>query len=244
MQNQLLKFVLFFLLMPSPFAQAYNSHEQELLNKADSLFDASRYTESLEYYHQLYSKGLNSAAMLLKMAYVHEGMENFPDALYYLNIYFLKSSDVLALQKMNELASKHRLSGYDTYDTDRIYGFYSRNFMRISLVLASILILIFSLGFYQKRKVRLNTAGYLTLFIVFALVFTSHANFGSKWKQGVILHENTVIMKGPSAASGVQGTVAIGTRVEVVNKKDTWLVIKTEKGRGYVRESTLRLVEL
>jgi hypothetical protein len=52
--------------------------------------------------------------MLLKMAFVKEGLGDYSNALYYLNLYYLKTYDKKVLKKMENLAERyHKLEGYE-----------------------------------------------------------------------------------------------------------------------------------
>ena len=58
------------------------------LNKADSLFNLQIYTEAKLIYDSLYYKeNLYSESMLLKMALIEEGLENYEKSIYYLSQY-------------------------------------------------------------------------------------------------------------------------------------------------------------
>src|SRR5699024_6607043 len=101
--------------------------DESILKKADSLFEANRYTQSLALYHQLFKEqDAYSPQMLLKMAFINEGLGNYSKALYYLNIYYLKTSDKEVRLKIEELAEKHQLSGYQFTDVDFFLNFYHR----------------------------------------------------------------------------------------------------------------------
>jgi hypothetical protein len=243
MQRPLLKFVCFFIcLIAFPYSSLANN--TSVLQRADSLYEVKRYTESLHLYEELYANGLSSKAMLLKMAFIHEGLENKSEALFFLNRYFFESKDKLALQKIDEIADRYSLSGYNSRESDLLYGFYHRNFDFIQYVLASLMILIIVLGFYHKMKKQLNRSLLLIMMLFTSLLLVAHTNVGSRWKLGITQNDATVLMKGPSAASGVYSVVPAGTRFNIVNQKDNWLVVKTEKGKAYVRESALRKIEL
>src|SRR3989337_2464064 len=82
------------------------------LKTADSLFQAKRYTQSLEHYEEILRQKQYSPAMLLKMAYVYEGLNQIGSAMYYLNLYYIATSDKSVLDKMDELATKYDLEGY------------------------------------------------------------------------------------------------------------------------------------
>ena len=82
------------------------------LKTADSLFQAKRYTQSLEHYEEILRQRQYSPAMLLKMAYIHEGLNNIGSAMYYLNLYYIATADETVVDKMDELATKFDLEGY------------------------------------------------------------------------------------------------------------------------------------
>src|SRR5688572_873023 len=77
------------------------------LQTADSLFRTKRYTQSLEHYEEILRQKQYSAAMLLKMAYVYEGLNQIGSAMYYLNLYHIATNDKSVIEKMNELATKY-----------------------------------------------------------------------------------------------------------------------------------------
>src|SRR5690349_20074349 len=100
MQKWGLKFLTAFILMVcmSPLAWA-QSNNSPLLQHADSLFQQKRYTQSFEIYNKLFQSRQYSPAMLLKMAYVQEGLNRISQSAYYLNLYYLATQDESALTK-------------------------------------------------------------------------------------------------------------------------------------------------
>ncbi|HET9052993.1 MAG TPA: SH3 domain-containing protein, partial [Cyclobacteriaceae bacterium] len=93
MQNRVLKIVnlsLFLLLFPLALSAQSNN---PLLGRADSLFQQKRYIQSLELYQKLFEGHRYTPAMLLRMAYVEEGLNNIARAAYYLNLYYLATRD-------------------------------------------------------------------------------------------------------------------------------------------------------
>ena len=65
----------------------------ETLAIADSLFEARKYTESFKIYQEIHGQNQGSPSMLLKMAFIKEGLDDYPAALYYLNQYYLFTSN-------------------------------------------------------------------------------------------------------------------------------------------------------
>ena len=91
---------------------------EDILKKGDSLYSGRKYTQAFEVYQSLHAGGQYSPTMLLKMAYIQEGLGHLGESMYYLNLYFLATDDAQALKKMEELAQKNNLEGYET-DEDR-----------------------------------------------------------------------------------------------------------------------------
>src|SRR5690242_541356 len=110
------------------------------LSQADSLYDKKQYTQSLEHYHEILAQHEYTPAMLLKMAYIEEGLNHAGKALYYLNLYYLATSDKTSLDKMEELAQKFNLDGYETSDADLALSFYHDYHQDISLTLGAIVV--------------------------------------------------------------------------------------------------------
>src|SRR5690348_1763124 len=100
LQTWFLKFVItssFFFFCLVTVAQA------QKIKQADSLFQAKQYTQSLALYQSVFNEKKYSPAMLLKMAYIQEGLGKIGQTLYYLRLYYLASDDEQALHKMEEL---------------------------------------------------------------------------------------------------------------------------------------------
>jgi hypothetical protein len=144
------------------------------IKQADSLFVAKKYTESLAIYERLFNEEkLQSPAMLLKMAYISEGMDEAADALFYLEHYQKVSRDQAALLKISELAQEFNLRGYETSDTNLFIDFYGRYHIEIAAVLLSFAILLFSIFIYRQRKFNEKPAPLFAGIVVFLIVIRS-----------------------------------------------------------------------
>ena len=80
--------------------------------------------------------------MLLKMAFIQEGLNHIGKAMYYLNLYYLASRDKTAIEKMEELATKDNLEGYKTTDKDHFLSFYQDYHLMLSFALSAIAIFL------------------------------------------------------------------------------------------------------
>jgi hypothetical protein len=243
MQRGFLKFVGPIFLLAVSFQSSFAQISTHRLKTADSLFAAKLYTQSFEHYEQILNQKEYTPAMLLKMAYIQEGLNHIGRALYYLNLYYLATKDKTTLDKIQELASKYNLEGYDVSETDRLMSFYHHNRIYVSLGIVALMILLLSAGIYGKKRGTRPVASF-ALLILFGCVFFVHLYYGEEVSTGIVANPSTYIMKGPSGAASVVEIIGDGHRMEVVGHHDVWLKVRWEGEICYVKENALLPLEL
>jgi hypothetical protein len=214
------------------------------LKTADSLFHQKRYTQSFEHYDEMLRQKQYTPSMLLKMAFIKEGLLQIGQAMYYLNLYFLSTHDRTALDKMNELATKFHLEGYETSETDQFFLFYRDHHLSISAALSALMIFLLCLMFYTRARLKRRPAVSFTFLVVVILASGAHLYYGIQTESGIVTQPSTYIMSGPSAAASVVEIIGDGHRVEVIGKKDVWIKIKWDNQVAYVRENSLLPIKL
>ena len=213
--------------------------------KADSLFANQQYTQSFALYDSIYQYQQEaSPAMLLKMAYIKEGLGDITTAQYYLNEYYLATSNEQALQKMEDLANANDLSGYQHNDITFFFNLYYKNYNWLVIGLLFVCITLFSVIIYQKRKYQASpwvNGIMLTLLLsgLFVLV-----NFGKDYNRGVIIKNNTFIMAAPSSGANLIDVITKGHKVIVDGKKDVWYKIEWQGQEGYVKAKNVKLLTI
>jgi hypothetical protein len=213
------------------------------LKTADSLFAAKRYTQSFEHYEEILLQKEYTPSMFLKMAFIQEGLNHIGRALYYLNLYYIATKDKSALEKIQELATKYNLEGYDVSETDQLLSFYHDNRLYISAGLAAFMIFLISTGYYGKRK-GVTPYASLTLSIIFGVAFFAHLYYGEEVKTGIVTLPSTYLMNGPSAGASVVEIIGDGHRVEVIGRKDVWLRVRWGGNDAFVKENAVVPIEL
>ncbi|PIQ47336.1 MAG: hypothetical protein COW03_15720 [Cytophagales bacterium CG12_big_fil_rev_8_21_14_0_65_40_12] len=242
MQNRNFKILIFlFLGLISFLETAYSQGFKEELKTADSLFQQKRYTQSLTLYEKIAREEQQaSPAMLLKMAFIYESLEDLSNALYALNSYYMLTSDKKVLTKMTELAQTHSLEGYSTNDFDLFLKFYDEHRNYFILITLALGILILSMIFKRKKKLNERSIGLSFGLLSIALVAFLLINFSQLAPKGIINSANTYLMTGPSAGSDLIEITGEGHKVEIVGKKDIWLEIKWKSGRAFIRENNIQ----
>jgi hypothetical protein len=214
------------------------------LAKADSLYAAKQYTQAFELYNVLQQGGHYSPAMLLKMAHIQEGLDHLGESLFYLDLYFLASDDAQALKKMEELAKKNNLEGYETNETMHLMAWLQGQYTNIAWMLLSAGAFLLALMYYLrvKKNTKPTIAG-IGLVFVMALLFI-HVNFSKTSERGIVATPQTYLMSGPSAGASVVAIIGEGHQVEITGKKDVWLRVTWKENEVYVRENLVRAVRL
>jgi hypothetical protein len=234
MQTKVLK-ILLILLFP---IFCLGQSNQQKIKRADSLYRAKQYTQSYAIYQSMLVQNQYSPAMLLKMAYIQEGLGHVGLCLYYLNLYQHASDDPQTATKMEELASKYRLEGYQSSNSSRFFHFFYKNNPRIIVGLSIFTFFLFAITIYQKRKGS-NIVVVTLLVVFFSSLLFAVANWGSKPSLAIISSSSTYLMSGPSAGASVVAILEEGHRVAIVGKKDVWLKIKWHDKDSFIKESSV-----
>jgi len=224
------------------FANAQSASHRLAL--ADSLFKSKRYTQSFEQYQAILNQHQYSPAMLLHMAYIQEGLGHTGQAMYYLNLYFQVTNDKSVHTKMEQMADKFHLEGYETSDSTWILSFYHDYYSQITIFLITLAILLLSLSFYTKIKLHRRPIVAPIILTVILIAAGVHINFGISNTSAIIAQKNTYIMSGPSAGATVKAVVSEGHRVEIKGHNDVWIKIDWNGEDAFVKDNTLLEVRI
>ena len=232
-------FVLFWILVAAQsFCYGFNS-EQELA-KADRFFAQQKYTESLKIYENVFHhSGKASPSMLLKMAFIYEGLGDYTQTLFYLSLHYEYAPSNTTLLRMEKIAQDKGLKGYEHSDFDYILAVFHRYYIYFNILLVLLFGGLFGLFIYRLRKremlpVRQGIAFLLALTGIFILL-----NFSEDPPKAIIKNNKVFLMSAPSAASEMIDRLDKGHRVEILSKKDIWFKIKIGDQVAYIRESNL-----
>ena len=216
--------------------------QNEKMQRADSLFKAKQYTQSLEVYQSVFAEKKYTPSMLLKMAYINEGLGKPGITLYYLKLYHLATNDEQALQKSEEIATKYRLAGYETNDASRLKNWVSRNMMFIQLGLALLLLGAGAFVWIQKSQQQ-NPWGAVAALVIVAGGLLYSANFYGSTCVIVASHQ-AYLMEGPSAGATVVGVIDEGNLLTASGHQDVWLKVKWSDKDVFVKENDVLTIAL
>lgn len=214
---------------------------QEKLDQADSLFAAQKYTEAFDVYDEIFENGDASPSMLLKMAFIKEGLEEYVEALYFLNLYYIQSGNKKALVKMQEIATANHLEGYQYTDQDFMINILNKNRLYIE---TGMIILIVFLLIYAIRKFQKKQSASLPLFfqiLLMALLFVFSNEFFTSEK-AIVMADHTLLRSAPSAAAETLDSINKGHKVRVLDQSEIWVKIEWNDQPAYLRKGRIRVL--
>ena len=209
------------------------------IETADSLFYTRKYTEANEIYESIYSTQKASPSMLLKMAFIQEGLGNYADALFFLNRYYGLTANKKVLVKMREIADEQGLSGYEYSDKEFFGNLLYRYQTGVLGVLFALSILLIATTYRYKKLKKQNYTPAILQVIVVSLLLAVSNDFFSKPK-AIINQDQTLLMTGPSAGAEPMDIIKKGHKVSILEITDTWVKIGWGDEEGYIRKNRIK----
>lgn len=210
---------------------------------ADSLYAARKYTESFDIYADILENQKQvSTAMLLKMAYIKEGLGNNKEALYYLNLYYLHTADKKVLDKLQSLADKSSVKGYEFSDFEYLQTIFYKFFPQVNYSLLALSILMLSLVYYLKIIKKASPAFPAVVMVLTLAALFYCLNFGRAYNKAIVNDRQTYLMSGPSAAAEVLDIIDVGSRLATRGREDVWTEVEYDNKTGYIKSDKLKQI--
>ncbi len=215
------------------------------MDKADTLFNKKKYLESLKLYDAvLKEKREATPNMLLKMAFIYEGLKDYTNTLYCLSLYYQHAPNDKTLVKMENIALEYRLKGYGYSDFDFLRAIYFSYFPLFTVLLLLVCFLLFSIVISRNRTRKYVPARYGLVFMTILVIVVYLLNFTNTTERGIIAKDNSLVMSAASAGSDLIDVIEKGHRVEVLGKRDIWYEIKWDNERAFILENNLMLIDI
>jgi hypothetical protein len=214
------------------------------LKMADSLYIGKQYTQSLELYSEIFKEHTYSPAMLLKMAYIEEGLGHNSMALYYISLYYEITRDETALAKMEDMATKYGLTGYEFNPVEHTLAIIAENKPAIITALSGICLLWLALMFYTLKRKKIRPYISFSFFILTIIFLVSFINRQLVIPNGITQKAPTYLMSAPSSGAKVLGIIAEGNRLPIYGKKDVWVKVAWRGKAAYVKENQVLEIKL
>ncbi|WP_424963256.1 SH3 domain-containing protein [Ekhidna sp.] len=211
-----------------------------LLNRADSLFGQQKYTEALSLYEKIHDSGQASSAMLLKMAFIQDGLNDYAEALFYLDKYYQLSADRKVVGKIEALAEANDLKGYQYNDTHYFLTLLEKYRIQFTVLLLAVSLLLLTYVIRKAREDEKPIAAGIIQIMVVAMIFAINNIHGTT--RGIIVSNNTLLRSGPSAGAEPLEVLSRGHKVKVLDQDDVWTKVQWEGQEVFVRRGRIKII--
>ena len=201
---------------------------------ADSLFQQRSYKEAMEFYELNYQLGIYSPSMLLKMAFISEGIGDNEKATLYLSKYYDLSPNPQTITKIKSLTGQSELVGYEVSDGMRFALFLVE--YKVIIVAALTLFLMMSLIFLWSKGNKLTEAKFYWPSVVLITLIFGINNFLNAPNAALVTSSPTLIVSEPSAGGELVDLVEPGHRVKIRASKDIWYEVEWKEKIAYIRK--------
>lgn len=230
-------FLLFFIPLVISGLQTKKKSTEKPSIKADAVFKQKDYYNSLELYHSmLLTKGSSiNPSTYLKLAFIHEKMNNVPEALYYLSKYNEKNPSSKASDKIATLAEINNLRGYKQTDLVLIYQYFKQFYILIIaffLLIASFISVVLISKYFKNEPIQRRYK--ITLFLYIVILFLV-VNFPFNNNFLIVKKKEARLRDEPSAAGAISEIVYGGEKFNYIGKKDIWLRIYLNNSFYYIK---------
>lgn len=214
------------------------------LQLADALYRKKQYTQSFKIYDSLLQHHAYTPAMLLKMAYIQEGLEAIAKSQYYLNLYYLTTYDRAALDRMEEMAAKYNLKGYQQSDATFFYMFFDRYRIPLTLTLLAVCVLLLAVIISRRQQTIQRRMSAFAGLVLISLLLLFIINIRARPVPVIVAAPHTYLMAEPSAGSSVVGVIGEGNRLMIHGSTDVWLRVSWNGTPAYINRNKVMEVRL
>ena len=191
----------------------------------------------MEVYQLNYQLGIYSPSMLLKMAFISEGIGDNENATLYLSKYYDLSPNPQTITKIKSLTGQSELIGYEVSDGMRFVLFLVE--YKEIIVGALTLVLIMSLIFLWSKGKKLTEARFYWPSVILITVIFATNNFLEAPSAALVTKSPTMIVSEPSAGGELVDLVEPGHRVKIRASKDIWYEVEWKEKTAYIRKDNV-----
>lgn len=238
--NKIIFLLLFFLSIAQP---ANSQTDIKDPNHADSLFRNNHLLEAEKIYLQnLSKKELNSFETEKKLAFIAKEKNDWLMELYYLSSMQAQQTKLSTSFRLEEIAKKRNLSGYEVGVIERIRWFYFEYFPYLFLFLCLPAIYVayaLVIKKVQKELIPTYQIFYFFLYVFFLAALTNFPNF---YFQGLTASNKTYMRNFASSSAPVVNIMSKGTRVNYIILTKDWIPCYFEGKIGYIKSEDLLVI--
>ena len=226
---------------------------EELLVKANTLYNESAYDSAAVVYESIINKGYSSATLFYNLGNTYYKIGNYPLAIYY----YEKS---LKLDPKNE-DTKHNIEIAQAFISDKIESvpeFFVKTWWKnisntfnintwsvITLIVFGLLLICLFFYFTAKTRGLKKSMFFIGLVLIIMSICTfsitiKKSNYIKSQNEGIVITPTITVKSSPSSSSVDLFVLHEGSKVKILDHTDNWDKIKIANGSiGWLPTSTI-----
>ncbi|HEX2901540.1 MAG TPA: hypothetical protein VHS96_17645 [Bacteroidia bacterium] len=248
MQQKLSTFFLLLVLLIGPNAaqikaEASDASAATTLESGDKAFEAGQFTQAMKMYEEVYSQGKFSEKMLYRLAFMHENLRAYPQAIYYLKKAAQEFGEKDTDGKIRQLMQRQGSTRFFTGDSWNEYLSFFRSWGWIVFAVFGICIAGLGVHYLLPNK-NMRAWRQLTVVSAWALLFLSSAVIFHRSflvPQRAVLMENTAFYAEPGFSSKHRiDAFSLGETLDIDARSDVWLQVSAAGRQWWVPNWVVR----
>ena len=248
------KILYIFIVFISTLSFAQN---EQLFDKANTLYNNANYTEALEIYNSILDAGEHSAELYFNMANAHYKLNHIAPSIYYYekallldpndrdiknNIVFARNMTIDAIETVPEVGFSKILNNLINLMT---FDAWAKT--AVAFVILFVILFILYYFSYSTTKKRLAFVSSLASFVL-AIATLSFAfqkyKLVNNNQPAIVFAQETKIKSEPNLRSTEAFVLHEGTKVQVLDTVENWKKIKLSDGKtGWVMNDDIKLLK-
>lgn len=221
------------------------SNPDEDLKKADQLYEADKYTEAIDLYSDLYEEGYYTQKMLYRLSFMHEKLDNYPEAVYYLRKIIQEYGDDEEQSIDQKLRGIIRTNGGKRLFTSNEWNFrlFFRQKSLIIYIIFGIAIAWLCFNYLYKGKRNGTPQLVTTVFAWMFFLITGSLLFYRSFMvptQAVIIDATSFYAEPSYAAERFEQMLSLGELVTIDARDDIWCEVSAGGAAYWVPKMALK----
>lgn len=239
--NKIIFLLLFFFIATQP---ANSQTDRKSIEQADILFKNNHLLEAEKLYlKNLQEKQINTFETQKKLAYIAKEKNDWLMELYYLSSMQAHQTQLPTSARLEEIAKKRNLSGYELGFMERIKWIYFEFFpyiLSFLLIPATYVAYALIIKKVQKEGIPGYQLFYFGLYIFMLFAFANIPNF---YFQGLTASKKTYMRNFASSSAPVIKTMEKGTRINFIYSSKDWIPCYFDGKLGYIKSGDLLVID-
>ncbi|UKM65711.1 tetratricopeptide repeat protein [Flavobacteriaceae bacterium GSB9] len=248
--KHLIYFFLFF------FGTMVFSQNQDLFNKANTLYNEGKYAEAIDNYKAILDSGTHSAGLYYNLANAHYRLNNIAPSIYYYEKALQLAPNDVDIKNNLAFAKNMTIDAIETVPQGGLAKLLNKvtnslsfdGWAKTAVALVFCFVMLFLIYYFAYSTIRKRLT-FIGSFVCLAFVFVTLAfafhkyNLDKNDNPAIVFAQESKVKNTPNARGEEAFRLHEGTKVQVEETYNNWKKIKLADGKtGWVNEKDIKML--